>query len=131
MQPTVVEGTVCITVSIETLITQGEWGTDEAIAAMKQALVLSTGVPMDSITVNYADQLCQASLTLSSNPKPTNNRRTLAMESILTNPSVPSQRNLSLESVHDNKLSIVRIAAHTSTSQQVQFSVVLQVSGSY
>jgi hypothetical protein len=129
VQPTVPMGSVCITVSIATAITQGEWVTPDAITATKEALAISMGVPIDSIHVNYADKLCQASLILSPDQKPIKNRRTLTRESILIPSIVAFQQNSSIASVYDTKMSLVHVAADTKTQLQVQFSVDIRLLG--
>jgi hypothetical protein len=128
LQPAVAEGSVCITVTIGTSISQEEWINDNAIAAMKEALAISMGVPIDAINVNYANQLCQASPTFSPTRGATGNRRILAMGSIVLPPVVPSHRNYSVLD-YDTKMSIVHIADHGQISHQLQFSVVIQLSG--
>jgi hypothetical protein len=138
----VAEGTICITVSIETTIIQDEWINANAITAMKEALAKSTGVKIKSIDVNYANKLCKASstFTLTREPTreptrvptrdPTSNRRFLATESMSLSSLVPSHRNSSPSLVYDTKIaenSIMHIASNGL--HQLEFSFVLQLKG--
>jgi hypothetical protein len=145
--PTVAEGTVCVTVSIETSILQDEWTDVNAIKAMKEALSKSTGVKIDSIDVNFADQLCKPAPTASPTREPTRrpptrvptrkptrsptgNRRILTTESLSISSLVPSYRNSTPSMVYDTKMSeasMIHIAA--SGVHQLEFSFVIQLTG--
>jgi hypothetical protein len=120
-------GSVCITVTVQTIIPQGEWHTPDAVTATEEALAISTGFSIGDIHVNYADRLCQAPIILSPSQRP--GRKTLTTESIPSPSIFTLQQNSTPASVYDSKMSLVHIAADKSTSQQVQFSVDIRVSG--
>jgi hypothetical protein len=124
-QPNLAYGSVCITISIGTSISQDEWTNDNSITALKEALAISMGVSVNTIDINYANQLCQAST------EATGNRKILAIKSTII-PSVRLSHQNSSVSVYDTKVPSVHIAAHQQLqlSQQLQFSVVIQLSGS-
>eukprot|EP00596_Hydrurales_sp_CCMP1899_P003571 CAMPEP_0119051136 /NCGR_PEP_ID=MMETSP1177-20130426/72856_1 /TAXON_ID=2985 /ORGANISM="Ochromonas sp, Strain CCMP1899" /LENGTH=814 /DNA_ID=CAMNT_0007030245 /DNA_START=432 /DNA_END=2877 /DNA_ORIENTATION=- len=120
-QPNLAYGSVCITISIGTTISQDEWTNANSITAMKEALAISMGVSINAIDINYANQLCQASTE--------GNRRILVVKSMII-PSVMLSHHNSSTSVYDTNVSIVHIATHRQLqlSQQLQFSVVIQLS---
>jgi hypothetical protein len=127
-RPTFAQGTVCITVSIVTVILQDKWVSADAILAMKEAVAQSMGVPVDTIDVNYGDQLCESAPTLSPTRIPGRVRRNLLLESN----SLPSSAPYPSAFSSDSKMGMVhrRIQEdETSQSRQLQFSVVLQLTG--
>jgi len=113
-------------VSIVTVILQDKWVSADAILAMKEAVAQSMGVPVDTIEVNYGDQLCESAPTLSPTRIPGRVRRNLLLESNLLPSSAPYPSAFS----SDSKMGMVhrRIQEdETSQSRQLQFSVVLQL----
>jgi len=121
-------------VSIETSILQDEWESDSSILAMKEALAISTGVSMDSIDVNYANELCKQAPTF---PAPTfsptfSPTREPTIREPTTNPTT-NRRILveSLSSVPPDQHfspSLIHIADH-GESHQLDFSFLIQLFG--
>jgi hypothetical protein len=130
-RPTFTQGTVCITVSILTIVAQDDWLRADSVLAMKQAIASSMDVPVSAIEVNYADQMCESAPTSSPTPNPTRIRKTLALESKSVPFSAPYTSNLSFSPSFDTKMAMVHLAAdqQNALSKQLQFSVVLQLTG--
>jgi hypothetical protein len=95
---------------------------------MKEAVAQSMGVPVDAIEVNYGDKLCGSAPTISPTRIPGRVRRNLLLESNSFPSSAPYPSNFS----SDSKMAMVHRRIQddeTTRSKQLQFSVVLQLTG--
>ena len=64
---------ICIISSIPSRFNQSEWSGTDAALAMKQAIALTMGQPVDAIEIGYASQLCLTSPTTAPSISPTQN----------------------------------------------------------
>jgi hypothetical protein len=89
--PPPILNSACITVTIDTTVSEVEWIRDDVVFAMKQAVAKSFRVPVTNVFIDYNYDSCRASLEFNPSGAAVN-RRTLSMESLF----IPSFMNLAL-----------------------------------
>jgi hypothetical protein len=121
MPPTVATDLACITVTIETTIAKTNWDKEDVVRAMKEAVSVSFEVPINTVSVNYTDDSCQASVTFNPFGESIVSRRTLSMNL----PDIPSFTNSALSRISPF------YALVNDMSKQMKFSILIQIPGNY
>jgi hypothetical protein len=119
--PTVATDSACITVSMETTISQADWTKEDVIVAMKEAVSESFQVPVNTVFVNYTDESCRSSVVFNPDGDSINRRRTLSMKSLF----LPSFMNSALN------LQSPFTALANDVSRRLQFSILIPIPGRY
>lgn len=136
--PSSLKGSICVISSINARYSQSLWSGSDAAEAMTEAIAISMGVPVASVSCGFASQLCLTSPTGAPSLAPTAyptflaKRVPSARPTPTSTPTVPTfkpTRKIKVTTSRSFEQSVLRVTEVYDDSKPLSFSIYREVPG--